>query len=155
MLPWHRCLPIELDHKYDMTRFSYSLDTKLDDAQRKRFSKKNVEARPITRIRDWRGIIPGKYPHVARNLGVTRMAFRCGCWAWISNLSLLVTAFANGQVESRIVRRFNSSSWSMNTTLPAARIPLHEPFEQHLHRTGPATPQERCWWQRFPSNWYW
>lgn len=39
MLPWHRCLRIELDRKYDMTRFSYSLDTRLDDAQRKRFSK--------------------------------------------------------------------------------------------------------------------
>jgi hypothetical protein len=37
MLPWHRCVRIELDHKYDMTRFSYWLDTRLDDAQQKRF----------------------------------------------------------------------------------------------------------------------
>jgi hypothetical protein len=39
MLPWHRCLRIELDQKYDMTVSSNSPDTKLDDAQRKRFSK--------------------------------------------------------------------------------------------------------------------
>jgi hypothetical protein len=53
MLPWHRCLRIELDHKYDMSRFSYSLDSKLDDPQRKRFSKnRQTEAYHIDAERD-------------------------------------------------------------------------------------------------------
>jgi hypothetical protein len=57
MLPWHRCLLIDLDHKYDMTRFSYSPDTKLDDAQRKRFSEiRQPEAYHIDARRE--GIIP-------------------------------------------------------------------------------------------------
>ena len=57
MLPGHRCVRIELDNKYDMTRFSYSLDTKLDDARRKRFSKKRqTEAYHIDAGRE--GIIP-------------------------------------------------------------------------------------------------
>ena len=40
MLPWHRCLLIELNHKNDMTLSSNLLAIILDDAGRKRFSKK-------------------------------------------------------------------------------------------------------------------
>ena len=40
MLPWHRFVLIELDQKYDMPVSSNSLDIILDDAGRKRFSKK-------------------------------------------------------------------------------------------------------------------